>query len=82
METQTDNFRRNEDCFEFSPSTEELQCCREPSVTRTIITIVCRQASTCGQRIQFSNAVTTHRANTCEGQLYDPSKQPAFFSHN
>lgn len=64
METKTDNFRRTDDCFEFSPSTEDLQCYRELSMTHTVIIIICRQAITCGQRIQFSNAVTTHCAQT------------------
>lgn len=64
METKTDNFKRTDDCFDFSPSTEELQCCRELSMTCTVIIIICRQTIACGQRIQFSNAVTTHCAQT------------------
>lgn len=64
METKTDNFRITDDCSEFSPSTEKLQCFQELSVTRTVIIIVCRQAITYGQRIQFSNSVTPHCVQT------------------
>jgi len=79
METKTDNFRRTDDCFEFSPS-EELQCCRELSMTRTVIIIICRQAITCGQRIQFSNAVATHCGQTHAKAscMTHPSNQHSF----